>query len=65
MSDAFKVKPKARLHVGAALNQVKLATTATTHDEFRSYIASANESLSKAMEAMKPAQLTLPSTEKK
>lgn len=55
MTDTFKVKPKARLHVGAALNQVKLASTATTYEEFRSYVASANESLSKAMETMKPA----------
>lgn len=54
MNETFKVKTKARLHVGAALNQVKLSATATSYDEFRSYVASANKSLSEAMAVQAP-----------
>lgn len=53
-TDVFKVKPKARLHVGAALNNVKLAATAASYDEFKAYIAAANTSLSAAMKEHSP-----------
>lgn len=54
MTDTFKVKTKARLHVSAALNSVKLAATAASADEFKSYVAAANASLSNAMKEHMP-----------
>lgn len=54
MTDTFKVKTKARLHVGAALNNVKLAATAQSADEFKQYVAAANASLSAAMKEQMP-----------
>lgn len=62
MTESYKIKPKARLHVGAALNNVKLASTATSEDEFKRYVGAANQSLS---DAMKLQLVPLPLPDKK
>lgn len=48
-TDAFKIKTKARLLTGAAINHLKLAATASTHKEYYSHCENAVEAMQAAM----------------